>query len=101
MNYLLASSHEEMNPNRRHTMEDVHRIVPCLCGDESLSYFAVYDGHGGYTTPCQSSSPKIGRHIVDFLEETLERNIYNELLIPDEASVLDRIGRSLFISHMI
>jgi serine/threonine protein phosphatase PrpC len=46
-NYVLASSHEEMNPNRRHTMEDVHRIVPTLCGDETLSYFAVYDGHGG------------------------------------------------------
>jgi serine/threonine protein phosphatase PrpC len=50
-NYLLASSHEEMNPNRRHTMEDVHRIVPCLCGDQTLSYFAVYDGHGGAVTP--------------------------------------------------
>jgi hypothetical protein len=46
-NYVLASSHEEMNPNRRHTMEDVHRIVPALCGDETLSFFAVYDGHGG------------------------------------------------------
>lgn len=46
-NYVLVSSHEEMNPNRRHTMEDVHRIIPSLGGDNTLSYFAVYDGHGG------------------------------------------------------
>lgn len=47
MNYSLACSHEEMNPNRRHTMEDVIRIVPSLGGDDSYSYFGVYDGHGG------------------------------------------------------
>lgn len=35
----------------------------------------------------------LGRHIVDFLEETLETNIYKELMEPDDASVLDRIGR--------
>jgi hypothetical protein len=46
-NFKLASSHEEMNPGRRNTMEDVHRIVPALGGDPTLSYFSVYDGHGG------------------------------------------------------
>jgi hypothetical protein len=47
INYSLACSHEEMNPNRRNTMEDVIRVVPVLGGDESMSYFGVYDGHGG------------------------------------------------------
>ncbi len=46
-NYILACSAEEMNPSRRNTMEDIHRIVPALGGDTSYSYFAVYDGHGG------------------------------------------------------
>jgi len=47
MAYIFASSHAEMNPRKRNTMEDVHRIVPALDGDSSTSYFAVYDGHGG------------------------------------------------------
>lgn len=46
-NFKLASSHEEMNPNRRNTMEDIHRIIPNLFNDNNLSYFGVYDGHGG------------------------------------------------------
>lgn len=46
-NYKLVSVCEEMNPRRRNTMEDVHRVVPVLGGREDLSYLAVYDGHGG------------------------------------------------------
>ena len=46
-NFVMATSHEEMNPRRRNTMEDVHRIVPRLRGSPEYSYFGVYDGHGG------------------------------------------------------
>lgn len=35
-----------------------------------------------------------GRQIVDFLEETLEKNIAIELKETDDASVLDRLSRS-------
>lgn len=45
MNYKVAYAHGEMNPKKRHTMEDVHRVLPVL--DEELplySYFGVYDG---------------------------------------------------------
>lgn len=43
-----------------------------------MSYFL---GHGG-------------RQIVDFLEETLEKNIAIELKETDDATVLDRLSRS-------
>ena len=79
-NYTLACYDEEMNPRRRSTMEDIHRIVPSLGGDENLSYFGVYDGHGG-------------RQIADFLEETLENNIYQELRHHDDATIPQRIAR--------
>jgi serine/threonine protein phosphatase PrpC len=69
-NYRLACAHDEMNPRRRSTMEDCHRVIPALGDDENLSYFAVYDGHGG-------------RQIVDFLDETLEQNISKELKLDD------------------
>lgn len=87
MNYILASDHAEMNPRRRNTMEDVHRIVPALDGDSSTSYFAVYDGHGG-------------RQIVDFLEYGLERNIAIELKQPDSATILQRLARAYLITDM-
>ena len=87
INYLEANSHEEMNPRRRNTMEDVHRIVPFLKGSPEFSYFGVYDGHGG-------------RQIADFLEETLENNIAIELQQGDDASVLERIQRAYLITDM-
>jgi serine/threonine protein phosphatase PrpC len=87
INYLEANSHEEMNPRRRNTMEDVHRIVPFLKGAPDFSYFGVYDGHGG-------------RQIADFLEETLESNIAIELQQGDDASVLERIQRAYLITDM-
>lgn len=86
-NYRLAVGHEEMNPRRRNTMEDVHRIIPSLEGSPEYSYFGVYDGHGG-------------RQIVDFLEETLERNISLELQKPDEADIPQRLCRAFLITDM-
>eukprot|EP01041_Mallomonas_annulata_P010538 gene10538-21975_t len=87
MNYILACEHAEMNPLRRNTMEDVHRVVPNLDGDATTSYFAVYDGHGG-------------RQIVDFLETALEKNIAIELKQPDNATVLERLARAFLITDM-
>jgi len=87
LNYLAASSHEEMNPRRRNTMEDIHRIVPNLKGSEEYSYFGVYDGHGG-------------RQIADFLDETLENNISIELQQTDSAPVLERMQRAYLITDM-
>lgn len=40
----------------------------------------VYDGHGG-------------RQIADFLEESLEKTIYQELKVDDDASIPDRLSR--------
>lgn len=46
-----------------------------------ISHANFFPGHGG-------------RQIVDFLEETLEKNIAIELKIADDASILDRLSRS-------
>jgi serine/threonine protein phosphatase PrpC len=86
-NYRFVCAHEEMNPRRRNTMEDVHRIVGSLPGAAEYSYLGVYDGHGG-------------RQIVDYLEEGLEINVSTELQQPDEASVLDRMTRAFLITDM-
>ena len=86
--YIAAYAHGEMNPKKRHTMEDCHRVLPVLSPDlPQYSYFGVYDGHGG-------------RQIVDFLEEALENNIVIELKLPDEASVEERLGRAFGITDM-
>lgn len=47
--YRLVSSYEEFNPEHRPTMEDAFRVIPRLLvdGDRVISYFGVYDGHGG------------------------------------------------------
>jgi len=86
-NYKLVCAHEEMNPRRRNTMEDVHRIVPSLPGAPEYSYFGVYDGHGG-------------RQIVDYLEESLEANVSNELQQLDEAPIKERLTRAFLITDM-
>jgi len=86
-NYRRSCAHEEMNPKRRSTMEDCHRIIPALGGDENVSYFGVYDGHGG-------------RQIVDFLETALENNVSEELRQPDNASVPERLARAFLITDM-
>ena len=45
--FRLAVAHEEMNPRKRNTMEDVHRIVDNLIKNDTelYSYFGVYDGN--------------------------------------------------------
>jgi len=63
---MIISDAEEMNPGKRNTMEDVHRAILKFGGRPEMSYFAVYDGHGG-------------RGIADFLETRLESNISKEL----------------------
>jgi serine/threonine protein phosphatase PrpC len=87
-NYRSSCSHDEMNPKRRSTMEDCHRIIPALGGDDCLSYFGVYDGHGG-------------RQIVDFLETTLEENVAEELRQPDDAAIPERLARACLITDML
>jgi serine/threonine protein phosphatase PrpC len=86
-NFRCVCSHDEMNPKRRSTMEDCHRIIESLGGDSNLSYFGVYDGHGG-------------RKIVDFLEEALENNIIEELRQPDDADIPERLARAFLITDM-
>jgi hypothetical protein len=44
LNYKVAYAHGEMNPKKRHTMEDVHRVLPTLEDLPLYSYFGVYDG---------------------------------------------------------
>ena len=87
MCYQLACAHAEMNPRKRNTMEDCHRIVPNFNEDPNMAYFGVYDGHGG-------------RNIVDFLEERLEQNILTELRMADDASVQERLARAYLITDM-
>jgi len=41
-----------------------------------------------------------GRHIVNFLEEQLEKNITTELLLNDEATVQERLTRAFLITDM-
>jgi serine/threonine protein phosphatase PrpC len=88
-NYLMAVAHEEMNPRRRSTMEDVHRMINNLLMDENetYSYFGVYDGHGG-------------RPIAEFLEHALEDSIASELRQADDASVVEKISRAFLITDM-
>lgn len=76
-----------MNPRKRNTMEDCHRVVTNFNNDENLMYLGVYDGHGG-------------RNIVDFLEERLEQNICTELRMADDAKIPERLARSFLITDM-
>lgn len=87
--FKVAVYHEEMNPKKRSTMEDCHRIVPVLLQEDRItySYFAVYDGHGG-------------RGIVDFLEDRLENNIVIELQYEDDAPIGERLTRAFLITDM-
>lgn len=47
---VMVSSHEEMNPSRRSSMEDCSVYSPpgtWGAPDEDMAYLGVYDGHGG------------------------------------------------------
>jgi len=66
---MRTSIAEEMNPQRRNTMEDVHVMYQpgtWNCHDPELAYMGVYDGHGG-------------RDTVDFLQDALHVSIAEEL----------------------
>lgn len=66
---MRTSIAEEMNPQRRNTMEDVHVLHQpgtWNCHDPELAYMGVYDGHGG-------------RDTVDFLQDALHVSIAEEL----------------------
>ncbi|TFJ80616.1 hypothetical protein NSK_008042 [Nannochloropsis salina CCMP1776] len=78
---------EEMNPLRRSTMEDVHRVLPVFDGDACMSFVGIYDGHGG-------------RDIVDFLATELEKNVARELKVEDGASVPERLERAYLLTDV-
>ena len=78
---------EEMNPLRRSTMEDVHRVLPVFDNDPSMSFVGIYDGHGG-------------RDIVDFLATELEKNIAQELKVEDGASIPDKLARAYLLTDV-
>lgn len=78
---------EEMNPLRRSTMEDVHRVLPVFDDDASMSFVGIYDGHGG-------------RDIVDFLSTELEKNIAQELKVEDGASIPDKLARAYILTDV-
>ncbi len=85
--YQGVSVAEEMNPLRRSTMEDVHRVVPVFDDDSSMSFVGIYDGHGG-------------RDIVDFLSTELEKNIAQELKVEDGASIPDKLARAYILTDV-
>lgn len=92
---MITSSAEEMNPSRRNTMEDCHMThSPGTwgCDDAETTFLAICDGHGG-------------RDIVEFLEQTLAKNVADELNVIDNASIHERLERAFLItdiqSHMM
>lgn len=68
-NSIIVSTHEEMNPNRRKEMEDVHVVHEpgtWNAPDPNMAYLAIYDGHGG-------------RDMVEYLEHGLSFHVAQEL----------------------
>lgn len=61
MTVASMSVGEEMNPSRRHTMEDSHVVLEpgsWKSPDPNMTFMAVYDGHGG---ECQAERASLNR----------------------------------------
>jgi serine/threonine protein phosphatase PrpC len=87
---MIVSTFEEMNPNRRDTMEDchvVHAPATWRAVDPTLAYFGVYDGHGG-------------REMVDYLEYFLAFHVGGELNHDDDASMETRLERAFLLADI-
>lgn len=86
---MIISTAEEMNPLRRSTMEDVH-VITTLGSNKMYHYLAIYDGHGG-------------RAMVDFLQQTLHKNVEIELENQeddDDVDILVRLERALLMTDI-
>eukprot|EP00904_Undaria_pinnatifida_P012025 jgi/Undpi1/7953/HiC_scaffold_24.g10425.m1 len=79
--FRCVSCAEEMNPSWRNSMEDAHETIAHFDGDPAMSFFAVYDGHGG-------------RGTVDFVSSRLKDVLSEELREDDNTSIDERITRA-------
>jgi serine/threonine protein phosphatase PrpC len=71
-------------------MEDSHVVLPAgtwKAPDPNMTYLAVHDGHGG-------------RDIVNFLEETLAKNVAQELAFEDDATMETRLERAFLLTDI-
>ena len=86
---MQISSAEQMNPQKRNTMEDSHVIQhannPQWSHDST--FIGCYDGHGG-------------RDIVEFLEDNLHSIICQELNHDDDAPIYERLERSFLMADV-
>ncbi len=119
----LVSSHEEMNPSKRSSMEDCSvYAAPGTWGapDEDMAYLGVYDGHGGtikddfYILHCDvhkgfaflvdshfhHQSLLKGREMVDYLEHGLSYHVAQELQFQDDASIPERLERAFLMADI-
>lgn len=98
VNFVAATVHSEMNPRKRSTMEDCHRLLPDLDTDKLVSYFGVYDGEL-CALHCFSRFFNIflighgGRGTVEYLEEHLEKNVARELSLSGNATIEERMAQ--------
>jgi protein phosphatase len=86
----LVSTHEEMNPSRRCSMEDCSVYHPpgtWESPDGDIAYLGVYDGHGG-------------RDMVEYLEHGLSYHVARELQCHDDSTVLARLERAFMIADI-
>lgn len=62
---------EEQNQRFRLSMEDLSIFHDCLCGDESMGFFAVFDGHGGVDAAVIAAEK-----LPKFLTENINNNFH-------------------------